>query len=160
MNTPTIEHAQALTEGLVDIGTAARISGVSIKMIRHYETLELLGDIPRTASNYRMYTPQHLHVLRFIARSRKLGFSIEEIRALLGLWQDRQRPSAAVKEIAATHIHDLQARIAELQGMVETLSQLTACCAGDSRPECPILADLSGGTDLTGGEPPMTACHT
>ncbi len=155
-----IEHAQALSEGLVDIGTAADATGVSIKMIRHYETLGLLGNVPRTATNYRMYRPQHLHVLRFVARSRKLGFSIEEIRTLLGLWQDRQRPSAAVKEIAAAHIHDLQARIAELQGMVDTLSQLTACCAGDSRPECPILADLAGGADLTGGDPLMTACHT
>lgn len=144
MTDHVVEHAEALGEGLVDIGSAAQATGVSIKMIRHYETLGLLGPIPRTAANYRMYSPEHLHVLRFIARCRKLGFSMEEIRTLLGLWQDRQRPSAAVKEIAAAHIRDLRARIAELQGMVDTLSQLTACCAGDSRPECPILADLAG----------------
>lgn len=154
------EHSQALQEGLVDIGTAAHCSGVSIKMIRHYETLGLLGEIPRTAANYRMYTEQHLHILRFISRGRKLGFSIEEIRTLLGLWQDRQRPSAAVKKIAAAHINDLQDRIAELQGMVDTLSQLTSCCAGDLRPDCPILADLSGGSDLTGGKAPMTTSYT
>jgi DNA-binding transcriptional MerR regulator len=91
-----------------------------------------------------VYAPTHLHILRFILRSRKLGFSMDEIRALLGLWQDRQRSSAAVKKIAAAHIAALQARIAELQGMVDTLSQLTACCAGDARPDCPILADLAG----------------
>lgn len=154
------EHSQALEEGLVDIGTAARTSGVSIKMIRHYETLGLLGDIPRTAANYRMYTEQHLHILRFISRGRKLGFSIDEIRTLLGLWQDRQRPSAAVKKIAAAHISDLRNRITELQGMVDTLSQLTSCCAGDQRPECPILADLAGDSDLTGGKTPMTVSCT
>jgi len=137
-------HAQALQDGFIDIGAAARSSGVSIKMIRHYETLDLLGQIPRTQANYRVYTAAHIHTLRFIARCRKLGFSIDEIRTLLGLWQDRHRTSAAVKDIASHHIHDLQARIAELQGMVDTLSQLTACCAGDNRPECPILTDLAG----------------
>jgi MerR family transcriptional regulator, copper efflux regulator len=140
----TVSHATARQEGFIDIGSAAHASGVSIKMIRHYETLGLLGAIPRTEANYRVYAREHIHTLRFIARSRKLGFSIEEIRALLGLWQDRQRSSAAVKEIAARHIEDLQARITELQGMVDTLSQLTACCAGDHRPDCPILADLAG----------------
>ncbi|MBS1209309.1 MAG: cueR [Proteobacteria bacterium] len=141
---PLIEHAAALQEGFVDIGTAAVDSGVSIKMIRHYEELGLLGSVPRTAANYRVYAPHHVHTLRFILRSRKLGFSMDEIRTLLGLWQDRQRSSSAVKKIAAAHIVELQARIAELQGMVDTLSQLTACCAGDHRPDCPILADLAG----------------
>jgi len=140
----SIEHSVALESGFVDIGAAARESGVSIKMIRHYEALDLLGLVPRTAANYRVYAPHHIHTLRFILRSRKLGFSMDEIRTLLSLWQDRARTSAAVKQIAATHISDLQARINELQSMVDTLSQLTACCAGDSRPDCPILTDLAG----------------
>jgi MerR family copper efflux transcriptional regulator len=139
------EHADALAEGFVDIGEAARNSGVSIKMIRHYETLGLLGEVPRTSANYRVYSPNLVHTLRFIARCRKLGFSIAEISELLTLWQDRKRPSSAVKQIAARHLAELQTRIAALQGMVDALSELTACCAGDSRPECPILADLAGG---------------
>lgn len=146
-----LEHADARHAGFVDIGQAARASGVSIKMIRHYETLGLLGEVPRTQAQYRIYSPAHLHTLRFIARSRKLGFSMEEIRALLALWQDRQRSSAAVKEIAARHIRELQTRIAELQGMVDSLSTLTACCAGDSRPDCPILADLAGHASMPDG---------
>lgn len=154
---PSLEHADALDAGFVDIGAAATASGVSIKMIRHYEELGLLGMVPRTAANYRVYAPQHIHTLRFILRSRKLGFSMNEIRTLLGLWQDRQRSSAAVKKIAATHIAELQARIGELQGMVDTLSQLTACCAGDQRPDCPILADLAGQQDgMTDGSRPVT----
>lgn len=141
---PSLEHADAVNAGFVDIGAASAASGVSVKMIRHYETLGLLGSVTRTVANYRIYSPAQIHTLRFILRSRKLGFSMIEIRTLLGLWQDRQRSSAAVKEIAAAHIADLQARIHELQGMVDTLSQLTACCAGDARPDCPILADLAG----------------
>lgn len=143
------EHASAVAAGFVDIGAAAAASGVSVKRIRHYESLGLLGEVPRTTANYRVYGPSHLHTLRFIARSRRLGFSIDEIRELLALWQDRARSSAAVKRIAAAHIADLQARIAELQDMVATLSQLTACCAGDARPDCPILADLAGDTSTT-----------
>lgn len=149
----SLEHADALASGFVDIGEASRASGVSIKMIRHYETLGLLGEVPRTSANYRVYGATHVHTLRFIARSRKLGFSMEEIGELLALWQDRQRSSAAVKRIAAQHIADLKQRIDALQGMVSTLSELTSCCAGDARPECPILADLAGETDkpvLTG----------
>ncbi|MEN3109772.1 Cu(I)-responsive transcriptional regulator [Uliginosibacterium paludis] len=138
------DHANALANGFVDIGDAARTSGVSIKMIRHYETLGLLGEVPRTEANYRVYSPSLIHTLRFIARSRKLGFSIPEISELLTLWQDRKRPSAAVRQIAARHLNDLRTRIAELQSIVDTLNELTNCCAGDSRPECPILADLAG----------------
>ncbi len=125
------DHANALANGFVDIGDAARASGVSIKMIRHYETLGLLGEVPRTEANYRVYNPTLIHTLRFIARSRKLGFSIPEISELLTLWQDRKRPSAAVKQIAARHLNELRMRIAELQSIVDTLNELTSCCAGD-----------------------------
>ena len=139
-----LEHADALEAGFVDIGAASAASGVSVKMIRHYERLGLLGKVPRTAANYRVYGPSHLHTLHFILRCRRLGFAMDEIRTLLALWQDRQRSSAAVKEIASAHIASLQARIAELQDMADTLRQLTACCAGDQRPDGPILADLAG----------------
>lgn len=141
-----VEHHEALQAGLVDIGTAAAASGVSVKMLRHYESLGLLGEVPRTAANYRMYAPSHIHTLRFIRRARNLGFSMEEIAELLALWQDRSRSSAAVKRIAAEHVAALQEKISQLQGMVDTLQHLTHCCAGDNRPECPILDDLSGKT--------------
>lgn len=139
-----LEHADALASGLMDIGAAAEASGVSVKMIRHYESLGLLGAVTRTAANYRVYGASQIHTLRFIARSRKLGFSMAEIGELLALWQDRQRSSAAVKSIAARHIDALQQRIGELQGMLATLEHLSSCCAGDARPDCPILADLAG----------------
>ncbi|MDB5802571.1 MAG: cueR [Rhodocyclales bacterium] len=138
-----LEHAEALESGLVDIGRAMQASGVSAKMIRHYEEIGLLGNVARTAANYRIYSAQHVHVLRFIKRARTLGFSMEEIRELLGLWQDRRRSSASVRKIATHHIDELQAKIAELQGMLGTLQQLVHCCAGDHRPDCPILDDLA-----------------
>ncbi|GAA5165511.1 Cu(I)-responsive transcriptional regulator [Viridibacterium curvum] len=138
------ERAEALQKGLVDIGQASAASGVSAKMIRHYEEIGLLPVVPRTAANYRLYAPQHVQTLRFIHRARALGFSMDEIRALLGLWQNRRRPSAAVRKIAQAHIEDLQQRIAQMQGMVDTLGHLVHCCHGDERPDCPILVDLAG----------------
>lgn len=140
---PFLEHSDALGQGLLDIGQAAEASGVSVKRIRHYEEISLLKDIPRTSANYRLYTEQHVHILRFIRRSRDLGFSIDEIRELLSLWQNRRRSSESVKKIATRHIDELQVKIHELQSMVDTLQHLTHCCAGDNRPECPILDDLS-----------------
>ena len=145
MKTSLLARAEAIQSGLIDIGQATQASGVSVKMIRHYEEIRLLKNVPRTAANYRLYNAQHVHTLRFIKRSRALGFSIEEIRELLSLWQDRRRSSASVKKIAARHIEELQTKIDELQGMVTTLQHLAHCCAGDSRPDCPILDDLSGG---------------
>ena len=127
----------------LDIGRAAQASGASAKMIRHYEAIGLLPRVARTSANYRVYTPNDVHVLRFIRRARDLGFSIEEIRELLGLWRNKSRSSAAVKKIAATHIQDLRAKITELQAMVRTLEHLTKHCHGDERPDCPILEDLS-----------------
>jgi len=144
MKTPLLERAEAMESGLIDIGQATQASGVSVKMIRHYEEIGLLRNVARTAANYRLYSAQHVHTLRFIKRSRTLGFSMEEIRELLSLWQDRKRSSASVKKIAAHHIDELQTKIAELQGMVNTLQHLTHCCAGDGRPDCPILDELAG----------------
>ncbi len=128
----------------MNIGQAADQSGVSAKMIRYYEQIGLISPPLRTDSNYRVYGPDEVHVLRFIKRARTLGFSVEETSALLGLWQDRTRASAEVRDIASTHIAALETKIAELQGMVKTLSHLVHCCAGDNRPDCPILDDLAG----------------
>lgn len=138
----TPEHADALERGLMDIGRASKVSGVSVKMIRHYEAIELLPKVARTLANYRVYTPNDVHVLRFVRRARDLGFSMDEIKELLGLWRNKSRSSAAVKKIAGKHIDDLKLKIAELQSMVQTLEHLTKHCHGDHRPECPILDNL------------------
>ena len=126
-----------------NIGAAAKASGVSANMIRHYEEIGLLPKVARSFGNYRVYSANDVHVLRFIRRARDLGFSIEEIRALLGLWRNKSRSSAAVKKIAGKHIADLRTKIAELESMVQTLEHLTRNCHGDHRPDCPILDDLS-----------------
>ncbi|MGE7367982.1 Cu(I)-responsive transcriptional regulator [Neorhizobium sp. NPDC001467] len=128
----------------MNIGQAAEASGVSAKMIRYYEDIGLIAPAARSGNNYRIYVEDQVHVLRFVKRARSLGFSLEETEALLKLWQDRSRSSAAVKEIATAHIDDLERRIAEMQGMVKTLKNLAHCCGGDHRPECPILDDLAG----------------
>jgi MerR family copper efflux transcriptional regulator len=143
-----MEHAEALERGLTDIGRAAKASGVSVKMIRHYEAIGLLPKIARTLANYRLYTENDVHTLRFIRRARALGFSMNDIRELLSLWQSKARSSAAVKKIARGHIGELREKIAELQGMVRTLEHLVHHCHGDHRPECPILDDLAGKTNF------------
>ena len=138
-----IERAEARREGLLDIGEAARASGVSAKMIRHYEETGLVPKAARTAAGYRVYAPADVHLLRFVKRARDLGFTMKEIEKLLGLWNDRRRASADVKRLAAEHIADLERRIAELEGMRRTLVDLSRHCHGDHRPDCPILDDLS-----------------
>jgi len=138
-----LEHAEALGRGLLDIGRASRESGVSVKMIRHYEAIGLLKDVARTYANYRVYSGKDVHTLRFIKRARALGFSMDDIRELLALWQNKTRPSASVKKIAGGHMQDLKRRIVEMQSMVATLEHLTHNCHGDSRPDCPILEDLA-----------------
>ena len=125
-----------------NIGRAAKESGVSVKMIRHYEAIGLLPKAARTAANYRVYGPNEVHTLRFIKRARTLGFSTEDIEELLGLWKNKSRSSAAVKKLAAKHIDELKTRLAELQSMVDSLEHLARHCHGDHRPECPILDDL------------------
>ncbi len=128
----------------VNIGEAARQSGVSAKMLRHYESLGLLGKVNRTDSGYRLYSPADVHTLRFIKRCRDLGFSMAEIGELVGLWQNKRRASANVKKIAQKHMDELSERIAAMQAMQRTLSTLLHCCHGDDRPDCPILDDLAG----------------
>jgi MerR family transcriptional regulator, copper efflux regulator len=129
----------------MNIGAAAASSGVTAKMIRHYEAIGLLRPAERRANDYRDYGERDLHELRFIKRARRLGFSIAEIGELLALWRDRGRPSREVKRIAETHIGDLQSRVAEMQAMANTLRELVATCHGDDRPDCPILDDLALG---------------
>lgn len=128
----------------MNIGDAAKASGVSAKMIRHYESLGLLPKVPRTAAGYRLYDEATVHTLRFIRRARDLGFSMTEIATLLGLWRNRRRASADVKRIALAHVSDLQRRIDEMLAMQRTLAHLAHCCHGDERPDCPILDDLAG----------------
>ena len=126
----------------MNIGQAAAASGVSAKMIRHYEGIGLTRAPGRTMSNYRTYSENDVHVLRFVRRARALGFGMADIKQLLGLWQNKSRSSAAVKRVAGKHLQDLRRKLAELQAMVRTLEHLTRHCHGDHRPECPILEEL------------------
>ncbi len=127
----------------MNIGEAAKNSGVSAKMIRHYESVGLFAQAHRTESNYRQYTDKEVSTLRFIRQSRDLGFSIEQIRELLGLWQNRRRPSRQVKALAQAHIQELDEKLQELQAMKATLEHLVQCCHGDERPDCPIIESLA-----------------
>lgn len=131
----------------VNIGDAARASGVSTRMVRHYELLGLLGQVVRTESGYRQYGEADVHALRFIKRARDLGFSMSEITDLLELWRNRRRASASVRRITQAHAEDLARRIEAMQAMRRTLMNLLEHCHGDARPECPILDDLAGGEE-------------
>ncbi len=129
----------------MNIGEASRASGVSAKMIRYYEETGLIPPAGRSGSGYRTYGPREVQTLRFIRRARDLGFPMEKVAGLLALWQDRSRASADVKHLAEAQVAALDARIAEMEAMKATLSHLVHACAGDARPDCPILADLGGG---------------
>jgi MerR family copper efflux transcriptional regulator len=138
------EHSKALASGYVGIGAAARASGVSAKMLRHYEEIGLVPAPGRTAAGYRIYRPRDIHALRFVKRARDLGFTMQEIAKLLALWNDRRRASADVKRLATQHAAGLGRKIAELDAMRRTLLELAHRCHGDKRPDCPILDDLAG----------------
>jgi MerR family transcriptional regulator, copper efflux regulator len=138
------ELADARRDGYMNIGEAARASGVSAKMIRHYEQEGFVPKAGRTVAGYRVYRDKDVHVLQFIRRSRDLGFSLKEIKDLLGLWGNRRRASADVKRLVQKHVQDLDHKITEMQAMRRTLVNLAHHCHGDSRPDCPILDDLSG----------------
>ena len=140
---PATSTTMAAVPGPINIGAAARASGVSAKMVRHYEELGLLGKVSRSDAGYRRYTGLEVHTLRFIRRARDLGFSMAEIRELLRLWQNRRRASADVKRIAGAHVAELDRRIEEMMAMKRTLERLVACCHGNERPECPILDELA-----------------
>lgn len=128
----------------MNIGEAATLAGVSAKMVRHYESLGLLPKVRRTESGYRVYTEREVHTLRFIKRSRDLGFSMAQIAELVKLWQDGKRPSSRVKKVASAHVEELDRKIKEMESMRKTLRHLIHCCRGDDRPDCPILEDLEG----------------
>ncbi|MCE3607270.1 Cu(I)-responsive transcriptional regulator [Massilia sp. P8910] len=129
----------------MNIGETAKASGVSAKMIRHYESIGLIGEAQRTDAGYRVYGPQDVQVLQFIHRSRELGFSLEQIKTLLALWQDKHRASKDVRAMAKQHIAELDKKINAMQSMKRTLEKLAGACHGDDRPDCPILDDLSLG---------------
>jgi len=133
------------TQGMQNIGQAASASGVSAKMIRHYEAIGLIDAARRTDAGYRLYDERDVQVLQFIHRARALGFSLEQIRTLLALWQDKQRASKDVRAMARQHIAELDRKIADMQAMRRTLETLATRCHGDERPDCPILDDLSLG---------------
>ncbi|SFQ75358.1 MerR family transcriptional regulator, copper efflux regulator [Halopseudomonas formosensis] len=136
---------------MMNISQAAAATGLTARMIRHYEKIGLLRDTRRTASGYRLFDEQDIHTLRFIQRARSLGFSIEQIGQLLALWQDRERSSAVVKQLARQHLQELEEKIAGLQAMHASLAELASCCLGDDRPDCPILERLADDQPLPGG---------
>lgn len=127
----------------MNIGEAGAASGVSAKMIRHYESIGLIKAAIRTGSGYRVYSDGEIHTLRFIRRARDLGFSIDQMRELLALWRDRDRASGDVKRIAIEQVEALEAKMLELQAMANTLRLLADNCHGDDRPDCPIIQDLA-----------------
>lgn len=127
----------------MNIGEAAKASGVNVKMIRHYESINVIPKAGRTEAGYRTYTENDVHILIFVKRARGLGFSMKEIKKLVGLWKNRSRASAEVKSLALLHVKQLDQKIAELEAMSKTLKQLARACHGDGRPDCPILDGLA-----------------
>lgn len=140
---PVLELGEAKQQGFYDIGQAAAASGVSAKMIRHYEQIGVIPPAARTFANYRIYSQNDIHTLQFVRRARALGFSMKQIQELLGLWREH-RPSKEVKRLALAHVVELETKIREMESMKRTLETLAEHCHGDQRPDCPILEDLAG----------------
>ena len=126
----------------MNIGEVARASGVSAKMVRHYEEIGVIPKISRSMAGYRQYGEADVHMLRFVRQARELGFSMPEVKTLVGLWRNKRRKSGEVKKLALEHVERLEAKIQQLTGMSKTLKHLAHCCHGDERPECPILDKL------------------
>lgn len=126
----------------MNIGAVSKLSGVSEKKIRHYESIGLIPKASRSLSGYRTYSENDVHVLKFIMRARNLGFSIDEVKKLVNLWKNKKRQSQEVKKLAQKHIQNLEAKINELNSIVTSLKHLAHCCHGNDRPDCPILEDL------------------
>jgi MerR family copper efflux transcriptional regulator len=139
----------------MNIGEVAERSGIPPKTIRYYEEIGLVAP-HRSANGYRAFRETDLHKLAFLGRARTLGFSIEDCRTLLGLYEDETRESAQVKAVAEEHLAAIDEKIAQLRAMRGTLSQLIEACHGDHRPDCPILSDLSGETDLPADRKPAS----
>lgn len=129
----------------MNIGKVSAASGVSQRMIRHYETIGLIPKPDRRESGYRDYDEADVHRLRFIANARDLGFPIDEIRSLLSLWSDQGRSSAEVKALALARADELRTKAERLRVMHDELVHLADACAGDARPGCPIIENLAGG---------------
>lgn len=127
----------------MNIGEAAKISGVNAKLIRHYESIGIVPKASRSDAGYRTYTEADVHILSFVRRSRNLGFSMKEIKKLVGLWRNKNRSSSEVKNLAIKHVEEMEQKIIDLQSMVKTLKHLAKTCHGDQRPHCPILNDLA-----------------
>lgn len=136
----------------MNIGQASKASGVSVKMIRYYESIGLIKAALRTESGYRVYSDSDIHSLRFISQARDLGFSVEQMEGLLALWRDRSRASADVKAIALQHIEMLQTKARALQAMSDTLTHLADHCNGDDRPDCPIIEGFATATPSAPGK--------
>jgi MerR family copper efflux transcriptional regulator len=131
----------------MNIGEASKASGVSTKMIRYYEQIKLIAPAHRSQSSYRTYADNDIHTLRFIRRARDLGFSVEQMKALLALWRDRKRASSDVKTFALEHVAELERKAAAIQEMIRTLRHLASHCHGDDRPECPIIDEIANESD-------------
>ncbi len=134
----------------MNIGHAAKLSGLPAKTIRFYEEEGLIAPARRSANGYRDYSESDVHKLGFLQRARSLGFSLEDCRALLALYEDRARASADVKRLAQDHIAAIDSKIAALNEMRSTLGHLIEACHGDSRPDCPILASLASSANDKG----------
>lgn len=126
----------------MNIGEVADLSQVNSKSIRRYEELGIIPKAGRSLAGYRQYSMNDVHVLRFVKRARELGFSMKDIKQLVSLWRNKSRPSSQVKSIAKKHVDELEKKLAEIQGMLNTLNQLVKHCHGDHRPDCPILDEL------------------
>lgn len=127
----------------MNIGEAAKVSGINAKLIRHYETIGIIPKAQRSSAGYRVYKEADIHVLSFVKKARGLGFSMKEIKKLVNLWRNKSRASSEVKAMAQAHVKTLEEKIGELQSMAETLRHLARNCHGDNRPDCPILDDLA-----------------
>ncbi|MGE3611281.1 MAG: Cu(I)-responsive transcriptional regulator [Bacteriovoracaceae bacterium] len=126
----------------MNIGDVSSSSGVNAKMIRRYEEMGIIPKAGRSLSGYRQYSETDVHILRFVKRSRELGFSMKDIKQLVSLWRNKSRTSAQVKSIAEKHIQELEKKRQEIEAILATLKNLTKCCHGDNRPDCPILEGL------------------
>ena len=131
----------------MNIGQAAKASGVNAKLIRHYESIGIIPKASRASSGYRTYSENDVHVLIFVRRARSLGFSMKEIKKLVGLWKNKSRTSKEVKALAVQHLRELENKILELQEMADSLRYLSRNCHGDHRPDCPILTNLELGEE-------------